>query len=89
MLAKPSTCDIPHTYLDGMIFFMINHIQDGHKGIVQWFVMLSHESLVQTISDIIYDHIKGKHKDKIATQLAEEIIDALELEEPPSWYIHG
>lgn len=53
------------------------------------FVMLSHESLVQVISDIIYDHLKGKHKDKLAKELAEEIIYELDLEEPPSWYIHG
>ena len=51
--------------------------------------MLSHEALVQTISDIIYDHLKGKHKDKIATDLAEKIIDILELDEPESWYTHG
>ena len=47
--------------------------------------MLSHESLVQTISDIIYESIKGKHKDKIARQLAEEIIETLELDEPDTW----
>lgn len=47
--------------------------------------MLSHESLVETISDIIYEHIKGKHKDKIARELAEEIIYALDLEELESW----
>ena len=52
-------------------------------------IMLSHEALVQTISDIIYDNIKGKHKDKIARDLAEKIIDALDLDEPESWYIHG
>lgn len=51
--------------------------------------MLSHESLVQTISDIIYDSLKGKHKEKIARELAEEIIYALDLEESPSWYTHG
>lgn len=51
--------------------------------------MLSHESLVQTISDVIYDHLKGKHKDKIAKQLAEEIIDVLDLDEPETWYTHG
>lgn len=47
--------------------------------------MLSHESLVQTISDIIYESLKGKHKDKIARQLAEEIIETLELDEPDTW----
>lgn len=52
-------------------------------------IMLSHEALVQTISDIIYDSLKSKHKDKIARDLAEKIIDALDLDEPESWYIHG
>lgn len=47
--------------------------------------MLSHESLVQTISDIIYESIKGKHKDKIARDLAEQIIEALDLDEPGTW----
>ena len=48
--------------------------------------MLSHEALVQTISDVIYDHVKGKHKDKISRDLAEQIIEILELDEPESWY---
>jgi hypothetical protein len=47
--------------------------------------MLSHESLVQTISDIIYDSLKGKHKDKLAKELAEQIIEVLELDEPETW----
>lgn len=51
--------------------------------------MLSHESLVQIISDIIHDSLKGKHKEKISRELAEKIIDALDLDEPPSWYTHG
>ena len=59
------------------------------KVLYNGFAMLSNESLVQVISDIIYDHLKGKHKDKLAKELAEEIIYALDLEEPPSWYIHG
>jgi hypothetical protein len=50
--------------------------------------MLSHEALVQTISDVIYDHVKGKHKDRISKDLAEKIIDALGLEDPEGWYIH-
>lgn len=50
--------------------------------------MLSHESKVDIIAEIIHDHLKGKHKDKLSIELAEEIIDALD-EEPPSWYIHG
>jgi hypothetical protein len=47
--------------------------------------MLSHESLVQTISDIIYDSLKGKNKDKLAKELAEQIIEVLELDEPETW----
>jgi hypothetical protein len=47
--------------------------------------MLSHESMVQTISDIIYESLKGKHKEKIARDLAEQIIDALELDEQDTW----
>jgi len=51
--------------------------------------MLSRESMVQTITDIIYESLKGKNKDKIAKDLAEQIIEALDLDEPESWYIHG
>lgn len=47
--------------------------------------MLSHEALVQTISDVIYDHVKGKHKDKITKDLAEKIIDILELDDKDTW----
>lgn len=50
--------------------------------------MLSKESKIDIISDIIYEHLKGKHKDKLSKKLAEEIIDALD-EEPPSWYSHA
>jgi hypothetical protein len=39
--------------------------------------MLSKESKVDIISDIIYDYIKGKHKDKIAKDLAEQILKEL------------
>ena len=41
--------------------------------------MLSHESKVDIIIDIIYDALKAKHKDRIARELAEKII--LEFEE--------
>lgn len=40
--------------------------------------MLSHESKVDIISEIIYDHIKGKNKDKLSRELAEEILSELE-----------
>jgi hypothetical protein len=50
--------------------------------------MLSHESMVQTISDIIYESLKGKHKEKIARDLAKEIIEALDLNEKDDWYIN-
>lgn len=39
--------------------------------------MLSKESKIDIISEIIYDHIKGKHKDKIAKELAEQILKEL------------
>jgi hypothetical protein len=50
--------------------------------------MLSKESKIEIISEIVHDHIKGKHKDKLSREIAEEIIEALD-EEPPSWYAHG
>lgn len=50
--------------------------------------MLSKESKIDIIAEIIYDHLKGKHKDRLSKELAEEIIEALD-EEPPSWYTHG
>jgi predicted small metal-binding protein len=43
--------------------------------------MLSRQSQVDTIADIIYDHLKGKHKDKLSTELAEKIIDALNFDQ--------
>jgi hypothetical protein len=51
-------------------------------------IMLSKESKIDIISEILHDHLKGKHKDKLSKDLAEQIIDALD-EEPPSWYVHG
>lgn len=49
--------------------------------------MLSNESKIDIISEILHEHLKGKHKDKLSRQLALEIIDALD-EEPPSLYSH-
>lgn len=40
--------------------------------------MLSHQSKVDIISDIIYEHLKGKHKDKLSKDLAEEILKELD-----------
>jgi hypothetical protein len=58
------------------------------KVLYNGFAMLSHESKLDSIVDIIYDHLKGKHKDKIARQLAEEILEAIE-DDIPIWYEHG
>ncbi len=52
--------------------------------------MLSNESKIDIISEIIHEHLKGKHKDALSKKLAGDIIEALSLdEEPPSWYTHG
>lgn len=40
--------------------------------------MLSHESKVNIIADVIYEHLKGKHKDKLSKELAEQILAELE-----------
>lgn len=40
--------------------------------------MLSHESKVDIIAEIIHDHLKGKHKDKLSKELAEEILSELD-----------
>lgn len=40
--------------------------------------MLSNESKIEIIADVIYDHLKGKHKDKLSKDLAKEIIEELE-----------
>jgi hypothetical protein len=50
--------------------------------------MLSRESKIDSIVEIIHDQLKGKHKDKLARQLAEEILDSIE-DEAPLWYEHG
>lgn len=39
--------------------------------------MLSKEAKIDIISDVIYDYLKGKHKDRIAKQLAEQILKEL------------
>jgi aspartate/glutamate racemase len=51
--------------------------------------MISNESKIDTISEIIYDHLKGKHKDKLSKDLAKKIIDAIEDDQSPTWYEHG
>lgn len=52
--------------------------------------MLSNESKIDIISEIIYDHLKGKHKDQLSRKIAGEIVEALSIdEEPPIWYTHG
>jgi|LakMenEpi03Aug12_release.lakeMendotaPanAssembly.Ray.scaffolds.fasta_scaffold2842165_2 hypothetical protein len=43
---------------------------------------------IQKISEIIYDHLKGKHKDLLSKKLAVQIVEALQ-DNPPTWYIHG
>jgi len=47
--------------------------------------MLSHESKIDSIVDIIHDQLKGKHKDKLAIQLAEKILEAIEDD---TWHEH-
>jgi hypothetical protein len=46
------------------------------------------DKAIAIISDIIHDHIKGKHKDKISKDLAAKIYDSL-IGDTPTWYIHG
>jgi hypothetical protein len=57
------------------------------KVLYNGFAMLSRESKIDSIVEIIYDQLKGKHKDRLAKQLAEEILDAIE-DEAPTWYEH-
>lgn len=45
--------------------------------------MLSHQTKVQIIADILHDHLKGKHKDNLSKQLAEEILQEIQDE---SWF---
>lgn len=45
--------------------------------------MLSHSTKIQIISDIIYDHLKGKHKDKLSKDLAEKILKEIKDD---SWF---
>ena len=58
------------------------------KVLYNGFAMLSRESKIDSIVEIIYDQLKGKHKDRLAKQLAEEILDAIE-DEATTWYEHG
>jgi predicted small metal-binding protein len=51
--------------------------------------MISNESKIEIISEILYDHLKGKHKDALSKKLAEDIIEAIDDEPTPSWYEHG
>jgi acyl carrier protein phosphodiesterase len=34
-------------------------------------------NLKEIIADIIYDHLKGKHKDNLSSKLADQIIEAM------------
>lgn len=48
------------------------------KTLYNRFAMLSHESKIDIIADIIYEHLKGKHKEKLSKELAEEILKELD-----------
>jgi acetyl-CoA carboxylase alpha subunit len=39
--------------------------------------MLSHQAKIDIIADIIYEHLKGKHKDALSIKLAKEIVNQL------------
>lgn len=47
--------------------------------------MLSHQAKLQIIADIIYDHLKGKHKDKLSVELAESILREIS-DDPDKWF---
>ena len=66
------------------LFYSLIFIKVLYNG----FIMLSRESKIDSIVDIIHDQLKGKHKDKLAKELAEKILDAIE-DESPTWYEHG
>lgn len=55
------------------------------KVLYNGFAMLSHESKLQIISDIIYDHIKGRYKEKLSKELAEEILAEIS-DDPDKWF---
>lgn len=40
--------------------------------------MLSYESKINIIAEIIFDYLKGKHKDRLSKELAEKILAELE-----------
>jgi hypothetical protein len=39
--------------------------------------MLSKQSQIDIIAEIIHDHLKGKHKDKLSIDLATQIVEEL------------
>jgi len=47
--------------------------------------MLSHDAKVQIIADVIYDHLKGKHKDKLSKDLAKKILQEIS-DDPDRWF---
>lgn len=55
------------------------------KVLYNGFAMLSHEAKLQIIADIIYDHLKGKHKDKLSMELAEDILREIS-DDPDKWF---
>lgn len=49
---------------------------------------MTEDEKIEKISEIIHEHLKGKHKDLLSKNLAVQIIEALD-NNPPTWYIHG
>ena len=47
--------------------------------------MLSHQSKIDIISEIIHQHLKGKHKDKLAKELSEKILELID-DNTHIWY---
>ena len=47
--------------------------------------MLSDQTKIQIIADIIHDHLKVKHKDKLAIELAEQILQEIS-DDPNKWF---
>ena len=39
--------------------------------------MLSDQAKIEIIAEMIYEHLKGKHKDALSLKLANEIIEAI------------
>lgn len=46
------------------------------------------QNKIELIVNLIYPHLKTKHKDVLARRLAEEILTLLDTD-PPNWYTHG